>query len=292
MGVKIQIILLWLAVALYAAASVAFAWKLVSMHVKAIRTNEPMHASGKKDFVWGIRLAFLALLPHTAALLMRWLETGHGPYMRVFEVYSSDVWVVVVMYLLLQYRWSWLRLTGVIVLPSSFLLIGLAVMASPEIRPLPATFGTFWLVVHIAFAKLAYGANLVGTSLAVFYLLKERRIEQGKPLGFWNRIPDLPALHEQSYQFIAFGFIMLGIMLASGAIWANKAWGSYWSWDPVETWSLISWLLYGVYLHLVRTYGWQGRRPAWLAIAAIFVMAFAIFGLGLVYQSLHSPYIR
>lgn len=284
--------LLWAAVALYAAASVAFAWQIVSKSAAGKSIAEKKDLETKYDYRWGIRLTFLALLPHTAALIMRWIQTGHGPYMHEFEVYSTQVWVVVVLFLILQWRMRWLRFTGVLVLPSCFLLIGMAVMASPEIQPLPPDFGTFWLEIHITFAKLAYFSYLIGTALAVFYLVKEKRIEKGKDLGFLARVPDLPVLNEKSYRFIAFGFVMMAIMIIAGAIWADKAWGSYWSWDPVETWSLISWLLYGLYLHLVRTYGWRGKRPAWLAIAAVFVMVFALLGLGAIYQSLHSPYVR
>lgn len=310
--IELEIILLWMTVLIYAAASVVFAWELVR----------------KKgtEFVWAVRLTALGLLPLTAALALRWWQTGHGPFMRRFEVYSSDVWVVVVLYLLLQ-RWRpGFRFTGVIIAPSSFLLIGMAVMASPEIRPLPAFYGTFWLIVHILFAKLAYGFLLIGTVFAVFYLLKSRaeRLEainldpksmlseiqepdeasfdDAPPIGRRHEIgliesmvahlPALETLHEQSYRNIAMGFIMLAIMIAAGAIWANKAWGRYWSWDPVETWSIICWLLYGIYLHLVRTYGWFGKRPAIMVTAAVFVMIFALFGVGLIYNSLHSPYIR
>lgn len=299
MDVKIQVILLWITVAFYAASSVVVAWQLVrgpwrladSSASQGVRSDRPG---------WGVWLALVGLIPHTAAILLRWLESGHGPYMRVYEVYSSDVWIVVLLYLLVQWRRPRLRFMGAVIMPTCFLLIGMAVMASPEIRPLPPFYGTYWLIVHILFAKLSYGFLLIGTALAVFYLIKNRvesRMEkseeiEGKPRGFLAGLPDLPSLQEQSYQFIAFGFIMLAIMIAAGAIWANKAWGRYWSWDPVETWSLMTWLLYGIYLHLVRTYGWTGRRAAWFTLAAVVVMIFALFGVGLVYQSLHSPYIR
>lgn len=309
--INTQIILLWITVAFYVASSVAFAWELVRGHLSirgnihqaaGLQNGKDKKAAEEKDFRWGVGLAFWGLFPHAAALFLRWMETGHGPYMRRFEVYSSDVWVAVLVYMLIQWRKPILRFTGVLIMPSSFLLIGMAVLASPEIRPLPPFYGTYWLIVHIFFAKLAYVFLLIGTSLAFFYLIKNK-VEsktENKPevkekpsalISFMARFPDLPTLHEQSYQFIAFGFIMLAIMIAAGAIWAHKAWGRYWSWDPVETWSIITWLLYGIYLHLVRTYGWSGRRPAWLAVAAVFVMIFALFGVGLVYDSLHSPYM-
>lgn len=298
MSITMQISLIWIAVAMYVLASIAFTWQTVA---KTLSQNTPQdttiltYVSSDKAHTkldWGIRFTLLGLLPHTVALAMRWVDSGHGPYMRVFEVYLSDVWVALVIFLLALSRWRWLKICGIVVLPASLLLIGFAIMASPEIKPLPETFGTFWLIVHIAFAKLAFGANLIGTALAVMVLIGGKHQDNAKRLRVFVSLPPPNVLHDYSYRFIMFGFVMFAIMIASGAIWANKAWGSYWSWDPVETWSLISWLLYGIYLHLVKTRGWKGRPPAWLAVGAVGVMAFAIFGLGLVYQSLHSPYIR
>lgn len=281
MWIKTVIILLWAAVACYAGASIVFLWTLVQPKPpedQAPQEELPLSKDAMKGiaFGWGVRLTLLGLVPHTAALFLRWIESGHGPYMRRFEVYSSDVWVALVIYLFLQWREPRLRISGVLVLPASFLLIGMAVLSSPEIQPLPASFGTYWLIVHILFAKLAYGCFLIGTAMALLYVLKDK----------------MEVMHEQSYRFIAFGFLMQGVMIATGAIWANKAWGRYWNWDPVETWSLISWLIYGLYLHLVRTFGWNGRKPAFFALAAVLVLIFALFGIGLVYDSLHSPYIR
>lgn len=291
MGIKVQFVLLWAAVACYAGASIVFLWNMVklkdSMLHKTSGKVQEILPQGSALFRWGIRLALVGLVPHTVALLLRWLETGHGPYMRRYEVYSSDVWVALVIFLIIQWRQPRLRVSGALVLPASFLLIGMAVLSSPEIQPLPASFGTYWLIVHILFAKLAYSCFLIGTALALLYLLKEGKLSRWSVL-----LPDLATMHEQSYRFISFGFLMQAVMIATGAIWANKAWGRYWNWDPVETWSLISWIFYGFYLHLVRTFGWNGRRPALLALAAVLVLIFALFGIGLVYDSLHSPYIR
>ncbi|MFZ3170828.1 MAG: c-type cytochrome biogenesis protein CcsB [Carboxydocellales bacterium] len=275
--VKNEILLLWFAVGLYALSSCLFLFSLAFNRIRHLKT--------------GIWLAFLGFLPHSAALGMRWLETGHGPYMRVYEVYSSDVWIALVMFFVLQLSKPNLRVLGAVVLPASFLLIGMAVMASPEIRPLPPNFQTFWLIVHIFFAKLAFGSLLIATGFAFFYLLKRRQEQQGKVGDFFHKLPDLPVLDELSYQFTGFGFFMLAIMIVAGSIWANKAWGRYWGWDAVETWSLITWLVYGIYLHLRRTYGWKEVKASWFSVLAFAVFVFAIFGIGLFYVSVHSPYI-
>lgn len=271
-----EILLHWVAVSIYALSTVAFISSLVFKKSK-----------------WEIRAVWLAgagLLPHTLTLVLRWIVAGHGPYMRRYEVYSSDVWVLVVMFLLFQYRRPGLRVVGALVMAVAFLMIGMAVMASPEIRPLPENFRTYWLLIHIFFAKLTYGSALLGTGLALIYIYR-KPLEQRWGKGGFLPLPSQVVVDELSYNLLAFSFLMNGIMIAAGSIWANNAWGSYWSWDPVETWSLVAWFIYGIYLHLRRMYGWNGSKAAWFAVGALMMLVFTLFGIGIFYYSTHSPYI-
>lgn len=275
--IKLEILLLWITVGLYALSSCIYLYSLAFHRPGALRGATLVAVTG--------------LVLQAAALALRWVEAGHGPYMRRYEVYSSDVFILVLMFLVVQ-RWRpSLRALGGLVMPASFLMIGMAVLASPEIRALPTVFKTYWLLVHIFFAKLAYGAALIGTALAVLFLLKQRQQRLDRLTPFYRRLPDLAMLDELSYGFLGFGFLMLGIMIMAGSIWAKTAWGAYWGWDAVETWSLISWLVYGIYLHLRRTYGWRGARAAWFSLLAFGVLVFALFGVGVVYNSVHSPYV-
>ncbi|MHB8172335.1 MAG: cytochrome c biogenesis protein CcsA [Thermincolia bacterium] len=272
-----EIFLHWVTVVIYAISTVVFvysmAFKKLNFEVKA---------------TW---LAGFGLLVHTAALTLRWMVAGHGPYMRRYEVFSSNVWILVVMFLLIQYWHPSLRMLGSLVMSASLLMIGMAVMASPEIRPLPDTFQTLWLFVHIFFAKMTYGTAIIGTGLGFLYILRERYVGGTEQNLFLSRLPGLGVLDDLSYSFIAFSFLVNGVMIASGSIWANRAWGSYWSWDSVETWSLIAWIIYGIYLHLRKTYGWKGQRAAWFSVFALLTLIFALFGSGIFYNSSHSPYI-
>ncbi len=266
----------WASVAFYAISACFFVYGFVFKKERALK--------------WGVAAAVAGLIPHTMALALRWYYTGHGPYLRRYEVYSSDVLIGLVVFTIVQWRKTTLRPLGVIIMPASFLLIGMAVLSSPEIRPLPETFQTFWLFVHIFFAKLAYGSCLIATALAGFYLLVNR---SGFQSGGWtSKLPEPMIIDELSYKFTGFGFIMIGVMIAAGAIWANDAWGRYWAWDPVETWSLISWVIYGIYLHLRRIHGWKGTKAAWYNIASFALLLFTIFGIGLLYISNHSPYMN
>lgn len=274
--IKTEILLHWGAVTLYIVSAVLFIYSFAFQKPEYMR--------------WGTIVAVFGLLPHSAALALRWSDAGHGPYLRIYEVYSSDAWVAVVMFLLAQKWRPAIRSVGTVVMPAAFLLIGMAVMSSPAIRPLPATFRTYWLLVHIFFAKAAFGSLLLATGLAVLFLVRERTALPAAG-GVTKRLTDSGFFDEASYSLTGFGFLMLGIMIVAGAIWANNAWGAYWTWDPVETWSLISWLVYGIYLHLRRTRGWRGVRAAWFSVFALVILVFALFGMGYFYPSQHSPYI-
>lgn len=234
----------------------------------------------------GVVLAIVGLVTHSVAITLRWIAVGHGPYINLYEIASSETWFAVAAYLLLYRKYPNLYLVGSFIMPISFLLIGFGMFGTKQANPIPDTFYTFWLIVHIMFAKLTYGSCLVAAGIGGIYLVKEKWPEK------LVNLPDLAKLDLLGYRFIAFGFIMAAVMIFAGSIWANEAWGRYWGWDPIETWSLISWLVYAIYLHRRVTGRWEGRKAAWMAIGAVFVLIFALFGVNFVYQSVHSGYMK
>lgn len=274
---KWEILLLWLTVGCYTASAIGF------IYAVAFRKSAALS--------WAVGLAAAGLAVHTAALGLRWAETGHGPYMRRYEVYSSNVWVAVLMFLAAQGWRPKLRPLGVLVMPSAFLLIGMAVLSSPEIRYLPTTYKTYWLLIHILFAKLAYGSALLATGLSAFYLIRRRQEDRGQVAAFFERLPSPDVMDELSYALNGFSFINIAIMILAGAIWAQNAWGRYWAWDSVETWALISWFVYGLYLHLRRVHGWKGSRAAWFSLGAFVFLLLSLFAVGTIFESYHSPYL-
>ena len=145
-------------------------------------------------------------------------------------------------------------------MPLVVLLMGFGVTRNPTLGPLAASLRSGWLVVHVFFAWLAFGAYGLAAPL------------------------QLVRLDELIFRWILFGFIADTVMIASGAIWARDLWGSYWSWDPVETWSLLSFLVYGLVLHLRKTLGWRGRRIAWIVVGAIVTVIVTFWGVNLVMQ--------
>lgn len=271
MGVEIQLKLYWLAVGLYAAAIVAYVVAIIFEKEKL-----PTKAS------WLVAGGFIF---HTVALLARWKQAGHAPYMGPYEVAPAYAWMSVLGFLFVQWWRPKLRLLGIVVIPIVFLAIGIGIMSSKELSEIPRTFFTFWLGVHIIFAELAFVSVIISATLGIFYLTKEK---QRKPNKVLDNVPGLERIDYLGYRFGALAFIMMSIMIASGAVWAYKAWGRYWGWDPIETWALISWFISALYLHMRITMGWKGHRAAWLAIFAMLAMIFAFFGVPVFFKSIHE----
>lgn len=242
---------------------------------------------------WMVRAShFVALgaVFHAASLALRWVEAGHGPYESMFEILSSTALVSVLMFLVAQYKMDKIKITGVLVMPALFVMMGITATLPQEISPISPSLQSYWLIAHIGFAKLAYGSVLIGTSCGVLYIFKSGKESVG---NFYERLPSLEALDNLSYRFIAAGFLFIAVMVATGSVWANKTWGSYWSWDPLETWSLISWFTYGIYLHLRLAHGWYGKKAAYISIIGMIVLIFAIFFASTVFSlSDHSAYMN
>ncbi len=272
----LETVLMWAAVASYAAGSILFAIGFVFLRPPATR--------------YALAVSMLGLLPHLAAIGVRWVRAGHGPYLGFYEVVSALALTCVVALGVVVWRYRSLAPLGVVIMPVSFLMIGGAMLAPKTDFPVPPTLVSFWLAIHIAFAMLAYGAFIVSFALAAVYLLRERAAGRWAELS--AKLPSQERVDELSFRFVALGVIFLATMIVAGAIWANEAWGRYWGWDPIETWSLISWLVYAAYLHLRLTLGWRGKRTAIVAMVALPVLVFALIGVPVFYNSIHGAYLK
>ncbi len=269
---KLEVMLHWGAVLLYVAAAVTFS--ISTLFDK------------QKLFKVAVVLTMIGLIPHTAAILIRWSATGHGPYMARYEVMSSNGWVILVMFLLFSIKMQKIRFSGMIVLPYVFLTMTYGLFSNPEIKRLPPSLESIWLVLHVTFYKLAVGAILISLAAAVVYILKEKRGETGK----FRRFPTIDKLDYYSHRFAGFGFTFWSIGIIAGSIWANQSWGRYWGWDPIETWSLVTWLFYGLYLHMRFFFGWTGKKAAWLIIGCFAFSFMTAFVIPFVSGSIHSEY--
>lgn len=223
----------------------------------------------------GAGLATTGFAAHTLAIVVRWAATGHAPVMGAYENSLTGAWFVVAIAagFFLKYRAALRAFPAV--LAATVLLLGNGIMAPATLAPLEPPYRSVWLGVHVVFAWFAFGAYVVASGLAAYHLILTRK--QAPASG-----DRAPLVDEVGARLIAFGFVGHAVMLASGAIWAHGLWGRYWGWDPVETWSLVSWLVYGVYLHLRFTLGWKGRRASWLAVGAVSTIIITFFGIGAV----------
>jgi cytochrome c-type biogenesis protein CcsB len=215
----------------------------------------------------------------TACLVLRTIATGHGPFTNQYEFAVSFAWGMIAAYVYFEHRYH-VRTIALLVLPiaAGMLLYALSVGATAD--PLvPALQNNLLLTIHVAVAIVAYGAFSVSFAAAVLYLTQP---ETGQP--GW---PKPALLDEMGYRAVIIGFPLLTMTVVLGAVWAEIAWGSYWSWDPKETASLLTWLVYGAYLHARVARGWVGRRAAWLLIAGFASVLLTFFG-NIFFGGLHS----
>lgn len=228
---------------------------------------------------YGTWLTVHAVVFLTASLALRALATGHGPFSNMYEFSIAFAWGALVTYRYFEYRYHF-RTLALLVVPVSLALLAYATTSSNDVRPLvPALQNNLLLTVHVLVAVIAYGAFTVAFGAGVLYLVQRK-----------NTVRWLPAnsvLDEIGYKSVVVGFPMLALVLILGAIWAEIAWGTYWSWDPKETAALFTWLVYGGYLHARVMRGWRGSRSAVFLIVGFGATLFTYFG-NLFFGGLHS----
>ena len=233
------------------------------------------------------RVAGCGLALHSIVIAWWWSVVGHGPYMAPNEVLSSDAWAIMACYFVFLRVYPRIKPASVLAFPSAFLMLALSMFYNPGIRTLPATFRSVWLIVHIGLYKISLATLVIACALAIFYLLKKRGDS-----GWLRRLPELETLDVYSYRFAGFGFIFWTIGMLAGSIWAHQSWGRFWGWDPTETWSLITCLMFGAYLHLRRFFQLKGTPAAWFFIACFIISLVSLFGMATLSSSIHSEYFK
>jgi len=230
----------------------------------------------------------------TAAMALRWYESyqmgiGRAPLTNLYESLVFFAWTIAVVYLALEAKFR-IRTVGAFVTPFPFIIMAYASLNPKDIQPLVPALQSNWLISHVVACFVGYAAFAVSFGISILYLFKARaeNLSAKSTALFWSYIPSSSALDEISYKTIAIGFPLLTIGIVTGAFWANVAWGTYWSWDPKETWSLIVWLIYAAYLHARITRGWRGKKAAVLSIAGFAATIFCYLGVNLILSGLHS----
>lgn len=220
---------------------------------------------------------------HTFAMGARVIESGRLPFSNQYEFANSFTWGIVLCYLVIHFYYRFTAV-GAFVMPLAFLMMGYASLLPRHVRPLMPALQSRWLTIHVGTAVVSYGAFAVAAGLSLIYLLSANREKTNKK----SLLPDLEACDYLSYRIIAFGYLMLTVVIVSGAIWARSAWSRYWGWDPKETWSLITWIIYSAYLHLRFNRGWKAKPAAWFAVIGFAAVIFTFIGVNTLLPGIHS----
>ncbi len=238
----------------------------------------------KKDIFGyiGSFIVSITLFFHTLGIIIRWIEShklgiGHAPLSNLYESLIFFGWAIMMLYIILEYRTK-IRIFGAFVTPIAFLIMAYASFSpsvSTRIQPLIPALKSNWLIAHVITCFMGYAAFGISMALSIMYLLNQK-----------NHLAHM--LEELNYQMIIIGFLMLTLGIITGSVWAHYAWGSYWSWDPKETWSLITWLIYAALIHSRMVRGWRGKRIAILSIIGFSCVLFTYLGVNFLLSGLHS----
>ncbi|HEY6872941.1 MAG TPA: cytochrome c biogenesis protein CcsA [Geobacteraceae bacterium] len=267
---KPELLLFWSAVALYGVSTFSYIFGLM--------------AKQEKLFTIGLFSALAGFIAHIISIGLRWSQGGVSPFITISESLAIGTCIAALLFLVFQFSTKKVRPLGVLVMPVVFILLGWAgTLMKEAASTLAPALQSGWLWTHITGATSGFAAVLIAAGLGLMYLLKEKNV-------LAEKLPDLQTLDNLSYRFVAGGFIMYGLMMVSGCFWSNQVKGNYWNWDPVEVWSLITWLIYGIYLHLRVTFGWRGRRLACYAIVALVASVVSYWGIPFTAGTFHSGF--
>ncbi len=283
---------------------------LISFYIIFLSTLISIISAVNKKTYSAIRyLTVTANLFLASQLLIRWVISSHFPISNLYESLCFLSWALILFQLLLEREYR----TPLIPAIANFLTLitlGFASFVLPDDLRLSSSLvpalKSSWLFMHVTVVMLSYAALIIGSCLSTSVLLIDKnqvlqirsnsigiggfkfnsvsKEEFIKPIKFSH----LEKIDTLSYRSILIGFVLLTLGLATGAVWANEAWGTWWSWDPKETWALITWLFYASYLHMRISKGWQGRKPAILATGGFFIVLVCYLGVNFWGVGLHS----
>lgn len=263
----------WLTVLLYVAATVSNTCEIILQQKQLERLTH--------------RLVSAGLVVHSLALLCWWYTVGHGPYLARYEILSSMAWGTMLTFLIFCRFFPAIRPTSLLVFPSVLLLIGLGIFFNPAVKALPPTYRGIWLVLHVLFYMISLATIIIAFALSLGYIQKRRT-----SLAWARKLPEPAVVDMLAHRFAGFGFVFWSIAMLTGSVWAYQSWGRFWGWDPIETWSLITWGGFALYLHLRHFFGLKGEKAATLLIICCLLSIVALFFVPLVESSIHSEYFR
>ncbi len=247
------------AMVVYVLSAIGYVTFIVKPEQKAVATAS----------LWAAVAGFVL---HLGYFSVRWAESGRIPITTFFEAANFLGMGIMLVFLLMEFRFK-IAALGSFMLPLVIILMLPAFILSGDIKDMNPVLKSGWLGVHTSFAVLGDAAFAFAFIVSVMYLIQEHQLKAKNLGAIFHRLPSLDIMDTLGYRALTFGWPLFTLGMITGSIWANSAWGTYWSWDPKETWSLITWVIYLVLLHL-RTIGWRGRKMAFLSIIGFaFVLA-------------------
>jgi len=277
-------------------SSMLFNVTTISYMVSTLAFMAFLASKNKTVGLAGTLAAIFGFVVQTTAIGLRWKESydlgrGHAPLSNLFESVVFFSWTIILIFLIIDFKYKY-RAVGFFVVP--FALLGMAwaqLGLNSGIEPLVPALQSNWLLYHVVTCFLGYAAFAVACGISIMYLIREKQEDSSASSpagGVIALFPSVKVLDDLNYKAIMIGFPLLTLGIVTGAAWANYAWGTYWSWDPKETWSLIVWFVYAAFLHARITRGWVGRRAAWLSIIGFAATIFCYLGVNLLLSGLHS----
>ncbi len=267
-------------VSLFYLAFVCYTLAMLMYFFSFWKKRGPLATAGKLLLLAGFVLQF-------AGLVIRSVQAKFMPVTNMYESLNFFSCAIVLAYLIVEWKFK-NRTFGVFILPVVFLLMAFSSLPTTpkDIMPLIPALQSQWLVWHVILSFIGEAGFAVAFGASVMYLIRKRAGED----GFVGRVfPSLVTLDTVSYRAVAVGFPVFTLgALIFGAIWAKYAWGDYWSWDPKETWALITWIVYALYLHARIMRGWKGTVAAWISIIGFLATMFTLFGVNYLLSGLHS----
>ena len=226
---------------------------------------------------------------HTATLIYIVSKTGHVPVGNLHDTLSLAGWAVAGLFLIIQFKFN-LKILGIFAAPLVTLIM-ITVSQLPR-QPFQITtiFKNFWLISHVVVIFIGEAGFALACGLGILYLIQENTIKTKKHRFFFKRLPSLELLDSTGYACIVVGFTMLTLGLITGFVYAKSIWGRFWSWDPKEVWSGITWIFYAVLLHERIIVGWRGRRSAIMAIIGFVFLLFTFLGVNLLLEGHHKEF--
>ena len=240
---------------------------------------------------YGVWLLLAGFVVHSLSIGYWTFMSGHIPVNTLRDTLSFAAWAVAGVFLLFHHRYR-LKIMGIFAAPLAAVIM--AVVATMPVTTMAAkpVLKSIWLVAHVTFIFVGEAGLALACGLGVLYLTQEKAIKSKKPGFFFRRLPSLDQLDTAGYGCILGGFLMMTLGLIMGVVYAKAIWGRFWSWDPKEVWSGITWLLYAAMIHMRLSVGWQGRRSAIMAILGFATVLFTFLGVNLFLSGHHGEFTR